>query len=73
MGCWRWFNAVIKEAGIAVSDQNREKVDEVIHQFIGERAEYEHCSSDWRSARKRVMDDPAQRQKLVTALKAAVK
>lgn len=53
MGCWKWFNSVLKEAGIEVTDDNRKRVDEVIHQYIGEQANYGRCSSNWRKARKR--------------------
>lgn len=46
MGCWRWFKGVLEEAGIEVTDENREKIDAVIHEIIGETSEYEHCSGD---------------------------
>ena len=35
MGCWKWFNELLKEAGIAVTDENRDRIDEVIHKYIG--------------------------------------
>ena len=43
MGCWRWFKGVLKEAGIEVTDENREKIEEVIHEVIGETSKYESC------------------------------
>lgn len=42
MGCWRWFKGVLREAGIEVTEENREKIDAVIHEVIGETSKYEH-------------------------------
>jgi len=36
MGCWRWFKGVLEEAGTEVTEENREKIDAVIHEVIGE-------------------------------------
>ena len=30
LGCWKWFNAILKEAGVEVTDENSEKIEEVI-------------------------------------------
>jgi len=73
MGCWRWFNGVLKEAGVTVTPQNRTKVDKVIHQYIGEHAEYEHCSSDWTKMGKKVKMDEKEKKKLVEAVKATLR
>jgi len=70
MGCWRWFNTVLKEAGIEVTGENREKVDEVIHQYIGEQASYGRCSADWRKARKEIQADEQMRNELVDRLQS---
>ena len=34
MGCWKWFNSVLKEAEVEVTDKNKEKVDGIIHKYI---------------------------------------
>jgi len=68
MGCWKWFNNVLKEAGVEVTDENREKVDEIIHQYIGEKSKYGRCSADWRKARKEIKADEAMRSKLIERL-----
>lgn len=73
MGCWRWFGGVLKEAGVTVTPKNRAKVDKVIHQYIGEHAEYEHCSADWSKMGKKVKMDAAMEKKLVEAVKTALK
>jgi hypothetical protein len=36
MGCWRWLRGVVDEAGTEVTAENREKIDAVIHEVIGE-------------------------------------
>ncbi|MDH5441549.1 MAG: hypothetical protein OEY31_13190 [Candidatus Bathyarchaeota archaeon] len=70
MGCWRWFNTVLKEAGVEVTDENREKVDEVIHQYIGEQSSYGRCSADWRKARKEIQAHEQMRNELVERLQS---
>ena len=70
MGCWKWFNELLKEAGIEVTDENRDSIDEVIHQYIGEQSSYGRCSSDWRKARKEVQSDARMRQELVERLQS---
>jgi len=72
MGCWRWFNSVLKEAGVTVTPQNRAKVDKVIHEYIGAKAEYEHCSSDWVKVGEKIKTDEKEKKKLIQAVKAAI-
>jgi len=69
MGCWRWFNKVLKDAGVEVTDKNEEKVEELIHKYIGEKASYGQCSSDWRKAQKQIQDNLQMRQELLEKLK----
>ena len=69
VGCWRWFNGVLKEAGVEVTDANREKVDEIIHQYIGEQSRYGRCSADWKKARKQIKADEEMRNELVERLR----
>jgi len=73
MGCWRWFNGILKEAGVAVTPQNRAKIDKVIHQHIGEHSQYEHCSAEWVAKGKKVKMDEKEKKKLIEALKADLK
>jgi len=70
MGCWRWFGSVLKEAAVEITDQNREKVDKVIHQYIGEKSSYGRCSTDWRKARKEINADEEMRSELVEKLRS---
>ena len=70
LGCWKWFNAVLEDAGIEVTDENREKVDKVIHEYIGEQSKYGRCSADWRKARKEIKGDEVMKQELIGKLQA---
>ena len=69
MGCWKWFDKVLKEAGVEVTDTNREKVDEIIHRYIGEQSSYGHCSTNWSKARKEVQADEKMRLELIGRLR----
>ncbi len=72
MGCWKWFNSVLKEAEVNVTDKNKGKIDEVIHKYIGEQSSYGRCSADWRKARKEINASPEMRSELIEKLKALV-
>jgi len=54
LGCWRWFNKILSQAGVEVSEANEETIEKIIHEFIGEKARYKRCSTDWRKARKTI-------------------
>lgn len=69
MGCWRWFNSLLTEAGLEVTDENREKIDDIIHRFIGEKSSYGRCSSDWKKARKEIKTDEEMKKELVERLR----
>ena len=72
MGCWKWFNGVLKEAEVGVTDKNKGKIDEVIHKYIGEQSSYGRCSADWRKARKEINASPEMKKELIEKLKALV-
>ena len=72
MGCWRWFKGILEEAGIEVTDENREKIDEVIHEVIGKTSEYERCSGDWRKVGKQIRADENEKRKLIEKLRVAL-
>jgi predicted Fe-Mo cluster-binding NifX family protein len=62
----------LKEVGIKVTDENREKIDEVIHEVIGETSKYERCSGDWRKAGKQIKADKNEKKKLIEKLQAVL-
>ena len=72
MGCWKWFNGVLKEAEVQVTDANRDKIDEVIHKYISDQSSYGRCSADLRKARKDINASPQMRSELIEKLKALV-
>jgi len=72
LGCWKWFNAVLKEAGVEVTEENREKIDGIIHKYIGEQSRYGRCSGDWRKARKEIQADEKMKQELIEKLRTSV-
>ena len=72
MGCWKWFNGVLKEADVEVTDKNKDKIDEVIHKYIGEQSSYGRCSADWKKARKEIQESPEMKKELVEKLKALI-
>ena len=72
MGCWKWFDGVLREAELKVTDKNKEKVDSVIHKYIGEQSSYGRCSADWRKARKEINESPEMRKELIAKLKTLV-
>ena len=72
MGCWKWFNGVLKEAEVQVTDENKGKIDEVIHKYIGDQSSYGRCSADWKKARKEIKENPEMKQELITQIRASV-
>lgn len=72
MGCWKWFNSILKEAGIDVTEENRAKIDKVIHDFVGEKAKYEHYSPEWSKVGKKIRADESEKKKLIAKLKTSL-
>lgn len=70
MACWKWFNSIIKEAGVEVTDENKEKIDDVIHAYINQQISYGRCSPEWSKARKQIQADEKMKKELVEKLKA---
>ncbi|MEM4204346.1 MAG: hypothetical protein QXZ28_04710 [Candidatus Methanomethylicaceae archaeon] len=69
MACWKWFNVLIKEAGVEVKDENKAKIDDIIHKYINEQISYGRCSPNWSKARKQVQSDEKMRKELIEKLK----
>ena len=72
LGSWKWFNGVLKEAEVQVTDNNKGKIDQVIHKYIGEQSSYGRCSADWRKAHKEINASPEMKQELIAQLKALI-
>lgn len=73
MGCWKWLESYLKEAGIdgyAISwPQSRGEIDEIIRQFVGEQASYGRCSSDWEKAGIEIQTNEQMKQELSKKLR----
>jgi type IV secretory pathway VirB4 component len=72
MTCWKWFNGMLKEDGIEVTDKNKEKIDQVIHKYVGEQSSYGRCSADWRKARTQIQNNEEMKEELIGKLRASV-
>jgi hypothetical protein len=70
--CWKWFDGILKEARVKVTDANKEKIDKVIHNYVGQQSSYGRCSADWRKARKEIQEDEAMKKELIQKLQAAL-
>jgi hypothetical protein len=70
--CWKWFNGILKEAGVEVTSQNKERIDGVIHKYVGEQSSFGRCSADWRKARKEIQEDAQMKKELIEKLQALV-
>ena len=71
MGCWKWFNTVLKDAGIEVTADNEERIEKIIHQYVGEKSSLGRCSADWRKARKEIQADEKMKKELVERLQSS--
>lgn len=58
MTCWKWFNGVLKEANVQVTEKNQEKIDKFIHEYVGDHSSYGRCSADWKKASKEIRANP---------------
>jgi hypothetical protein len=38
MTCWKWFDGILKEAKIEVTERNKYRIDKTIYRFIGEQS-----------------------------------
>ncbi len=72
LGCWKWFNSVLKEANVEVTEANKGKVEEVIHNYIGKQSSYGRCSADWKKAREEIQKSPEMKKELIAKLKTLV-
>jgi len=69
MGCWKWFNSVLPEANVTITDKNKAKVGSVIHKYIGEQSSYGNCSADWKKARVEIKESLKMKAELIAKLK----
>ena len=71
MSCYfRHIKDILDEAGIAVTSDNRKKVDQAIRQIID--MPYQDCPTTWKGLKQQVMGDGAGREEFIRKLKQAV-
>jgi hypothetical protein len=68
--CWKWFNGILKEADLQLTDENHEKIDKFIHKYIGEQSRFGRCSPDWKKASREIKANPEMKNELILKLKA---
>jgi ABC-type iron transport system FetAB ATPase subunit len=60
----------LKEADVQLEAHNQEKIDKIIHKYIGEQSSYGRCSADWKKASKEIKANPEMKNDLISKLKA---
>ena len=68
MTCWKWFEKMLNEAGIRVTDKNKDKIDRIIHRYVGEQQRCGRCSAEWRKALEEIEEDEALKKELMEQL-----
>jgi len=59
MSCYfRHIKDIFAEAGIEITPANKKKVDQIIHQMVGE--EYKKCSKTWSKVKELIGVDASQ-------------
>jgi len=69
MTCWKWFERMLNEAGIEITDKNRDKIDKIIHRYVGEQSKYGRCSPQWHKALEEIERDEALKKELIDQLR----
>jgi hypothetical protein len=60
---------MLNEAGIEVTDKNRNKIEKIIHRYVGEQSKYGRCSAQWRKALEEIESDEALKKDLIEQLR----
>jgi len=56
MTCYfRHLQVIFKKTGIALTKENRRKIDKVIHHIV--RVKYRNCPAAWKKLKKRIAKD----------------
>lgn len=68
MSCYfRYMKDVLEEAGIVVSKENKQQVDEIIHSLA--EVEYKDCWPTWDVVKEQIKNDPKTRADFISKLK----
>lgn len=62
---------MLEEAGVEVTEANRERIDRVIEEYVADRAAYGRCSRIVEEASGQIAGDRTMRQELIWRLQEA--
>ncbi len=72
MSCYfRHMKAILAEAGITVSPENRQRIDRAFHEIAG--VGYKECPAAWKTLKQTYLTDEEKRRELVQKLRATVR
>ena len=71
MSCYfRHMKDVLDEVGVEITPANKKEIDAILHGIVD--VEYKNCSPAWKKIKEMVKGDPADRERFVEKLKAAL-
>lgn len=71
MSCWKWFNTVLEEAGVEVTEENRDRIDKVIQDYVENNSSVGRCSAVLQEAGSQIAEDRGMKRELIQRVKAA--
>jgi hypothetical protein len=71
MSCWKWFNKMLDDAGVKVTEENRDRIDTVISEYIAMRSSDGRCSTIPSEASGQISADRTLRDELIERLRKA--
>ena len=71
MSCYfRHMKDVLEEVGINVTNENKKKIDSIIHDLV--EVEYKNCSPAWKAVKLHIKEDEKDRSRFIKKLKKAL-
>lgn len=71
MSCWKWFNTVLDAAGVEVNEENRDRIDQVIQDYVENNSSIGRCSAVMSEASSQIAEDRGMKRELVQRVRAA--
>ena len=71
MSCWKWFNKMLDDAGVQVTEENRDRIDAVIEEYISHISAHGKCSNIPSEASGQISKDHTLRDELIERLRKA--
>jgi uncharacterized 2Fe-2S/4Fe-4S cluster protein (DUF4445 family) len=73
MSCWKWFNIILEEAGVEVNEENRDRIDEVLSDYVADRSSCGLCSVVVSEASGQIAGDRDMREELIERVRRAAR